>query len=73
MRFSEQIRQAIRRSGITSYRLSKESGMDEGSLSKFMRGGAMTTRSLDLIAEVLRFRLESQGPRVSVLRKKRKG
>ena len=73
MRFSEQLRQAIRRSGITSYRLAQESGVDESSLSKFMRGGAMTTRSLDAIAEVLRFRLEMQGPRVSVLQKKRRG
>ena len=73
MRFSDQVRQAIRRSGITEYRLSLEAGVDQSVLSKFMRGDGTSTRTLDAIAEVLRFRLEMQGPRVSVLKKKRKG
>jgi transcriptional regulator with XRE-family HTH domain len=36
--WSEQLRQAIRASGLTGYQLSKQTGISEAQISRFLRG-----------------------------------
>jgi len=72
MTFSAQIRAAIRRSGITRYRLAQESGVDEASLSRFMSGSGITTTTLDAMAKVLRLSVEMKGPTKAALNKPRR-
>ena len=51
---SDQIRQAVEQSGLTRYRISKETGLDEGSLSKFVAGKVgLSLANLDKLADVL--------------------
>ena len=69
MSFTDQVRRAIQRSGITRYRLSVESGVDQAALSRFMNGTGVTTLTLDALAEVLRMKVEAKGPRVELLRR----
>ena len=51
--FLDQIREAVRSSGMSRYFLSQQSGVDEASLSRFVRGAGLSMESLDSIAEVL--------------------
>jgi transcriptional regulator with XRE-family HTH domain len=53
MKMSDQIRQAITESGLSRYRVAKESGVDEGMLSRFMAGSGARSGTLDKIAEFL--------------------
>ena len=69
MSLSDQIRSAIRRSGISRYRLAVEADVDQASLSRFMAGSGITTTTLDAIAKVLRFVVTMKGPRKALLRK----
>ena len=50
---AEQIRQAIAESGKSRYRVSLESGVDQGQLSRFMAGQNMGLPGLEAIARVL--------------------
>ena len=52
-RFLDQIRDAVRSSGMSRYFLSQQSGVDEAALSRFVRGAGLSMESLDSIAEVL--------------------
>ena len=72
MSFSDEIRKAITKSGLTRYRIAAESGVSEATLSRFMSGSSMTTDSLDKIAAVLRLRVEMDGPRQAALKKPRR-
>ena len=55
---SDQLREILDSGPMTRYRLSKEAGVDQGQLSRFVLGkGQMTFRTLDKIGEVLRLRL----------------
>lgn len=66
MTFSDQIRRAVRDSGLSRYRISLESGVDEASLCRFLQGEGITSTTLDALARVLRFRLDVQGPRAAL-------
>lgn len=52
---TEQIRKAIRQSGMTRYRISQETGINQGTLSRFMSGEvkAMKSDTLDRLADLL--------------------
>ena len=69
MNFSDQIRNAVRNSGLSRYRIALEASVEEASLCRFMQGGGLTTATLDSLASVLRFRLQTDGPRTALLRK----
>jgi transcriptional regulator with XRE-family HTH domain len=69
MSFSDQIRAAIRKSGLSRYRLAREAGVDQASLSRFLAGAGVTTTTLDAIAGVLRLEVTMKGPRKSLLAK----
>jgi hypothetical protein len=54
---SEQLRDILDNGSMTRYRLSKEAGVDQGQLSRFVLGkGQLTFKTLDRIGEVLRLR-----------------
>jgi transcriptional regulator with XRE-family HTH domain len=54
-RFTDQIRQAVRTSGLSRYRIGKDTGIDQASLSRFMSGkGGLSMDNLDKLAELLR-------------------
>ena len=72
MSFSDQIRRAIRRSGLTRYRLAVEADVDQASLSRFLAGAAVTTKTLDAIAQVLRLEATMKGPRKALIQKYRR-
>lgn len=69
MSFSDQIRRAIRRSGLTRYRLAVEAGVEQASLSRFLAGAGVTTKTLDAIAQVLRLEVTMKGPRKALIQK----
>ncbi len=53
-RFSDQIRQAIENCGKTRYRISKEIGISQPTLSRFMSGErGLTMKALDTLADYL--------------------
>jgi hypothetical protein len=60
-KLSDQIRLAIRRSGMTRYRLSCESGVDQAALSRFVRGKVgLSLDALDRIGLVLGLQIVSK-------------
>ena len=63
--FSNQLREAVRNSESTCYAISKETGIDQAVLSKFLRGErGMLIPSIDALVEYLNLELSE---------KKRKG
>ena len=57
-KLTDQIRRAIDESGVSRYRLWKETGIDQAVLSRFMAGKAgMTLKSLDVLADALGLRI----------------
>jgi transcriptional regulator with XRE-family HTH domain len=57
---SEQLRQAIQQCGKTRYKLAKLSGVDEATLSRYVRGLAgLGTKKVDALCECLNLRLVS--------------
>ena len=64
---SHQLIDAIESSSMTRYRISQETGISEGQLSRFVHGQAnLSLTSIDLLGEVLELEVKSR-------RKKRKG
>jgi hypothetical protein len=60
-KLSDQIRTAIERSGMTRYRLSCESGVDQGALSRFVHGKVgLSMDALDRIGLVLGLQIVSK-------------
>ena len=54
MVLSDQLRRIILEAPISRYRLSRETGIDEGTLSRFVNGKSMLSmRNLDLVGEAL--------------------
>ena len=53
IKMSDRIRQLIDDSGMSRYRIAKESGLDQAALSRFMQGTGITTESLDKLADSL--------------------
>ena len=53
-KLSEQVRQAVNDSGLTRYRISKETGIGQDTLSRSMTGQrGLTTTALDVLADYL--------------------
>ena len=51
---SDELRQEIERSGVSRYSIWQQTGIDQGSLSKFMDGErGLSIESIDTIAELL--------------------
>ena len=64
--FSEQLRQAIDQDERSRYRISMETGIPQGQLSRFMHDkGGLSLRSIDLLCECLGLELSRDGRRPS--------
>ena len=59
---SEQLRDAIRRSGLTPYRIADELGLPRSTLSRFLGGAPIRTVLLDRIGELLGLRITMELP-----------
>lgn len=59
---SEQIRDAITSSGLSLYRIAKESKLDPAALTRFMQGKSLTLTSVDRIAGVLGLKISISPP-----------
>ena len=58
---SEQLREAIAKSGLSPYELAEASGVDRSVLSRFLNGRrSITLETLDRLADVLKLRLEGR-------------
>ena len=61
---SDQIRRAIRDSGMTRYAIHRATGIDQATLSRFMSGKrGLPMKTLDVLAEFLGLRVVMDGPR----------
>ena len=58
----DQLRKAIESSGETRYRISKESGVSEPTLSRFVAGGGIDPGTMDRIADYLNLRVNVTTP-----------
>ena len=57
-----QLQRAIQRSPITGYRLAKNAGVSESSISRFMRGkGGLSLAAIDRIWHVLDLHIDNSG------------
>ena len=64
--FSEQLREAIRKDERSRYRISIETGIPQGQLSRFMHDkGGLSLRSVDLLCECLGLGISRGGKRPS--------
>ena len=62
-KLSEQVRQAIETCGRTRYRLSKETGISQSMLSRFMAGDrGLSMAALDVLAENLGLQIVVRQP-----------
>ena len=53
-KLGDQIRQAVDASGLSRYRICKETGISESNMSRFMNGqGGLSLEYLDAVAELL--------------------
>ncbi len=67
MKLSDQIRRAVDESGLSRYRICKDLGIPESSLSRFMAGhGAMSLQRIDELAEYLGLELKRRSRPASV-------
>jgi transcriptional regulator with XRE-family HTH domain len=65
-KLSDQVRDAVDASGMSRYALCKAIGLNQGTMSRFMKGGGLSLDTLDRLAEVL-------GLEATVKRSKQKG
>lgn len=57
---TEQLRAAIDASGLTRYRIAKETGIDESALAKFYnKRGGLSMQSLDALGQFLELTIKS--------------
>jgi transcriptional regulator with XRE-family HTH domain len=62
-KLSDQIREAVDASGKSRYRIAKELGVAESTISRFMSGqGGLSMDNLDALADLLGLALASPGP-----------
>jgi ribosome-binding protein aMBF1 (putative translation factor) len=62
--FTDQIRRAILDSGVSRYRIAKDTGIAESVLSRFMHGQiGFTLETLDKLGDYLQFDLTAHGPK----------
>jgi transcriptional regulator with XRE-family HTH domain len=60
-KLSEQVRSAIRASGLSQNQLGRESGVDVATINRFLRGkGGLSQDVLDKIADVLGLNLTTE-------------
>ena len=60
--FSEQLRRAIRESGITRYSISAKTGVDQAALSKFLKGErGLSLSAVDRVMSVLGLEIKRKG------------
>ena len=52
-KLSDQIRAAVEASGLSRYRIAKQLGIAESTMSRFMAGSGMETEHLDALADLL--------------------
>jgi transcriptional regulator with XRE-family HTH domain len=65
--FTDQLKRAIRESGMSRYALSKATGVDQGTLSKFLSGQrSISLDSVDKLVDVLGLTLTAQKKRGGV-------
>jgi transcriptional regulator with XRE-family HTH domain len=64
IKLSDQIRRAVDASGISRYRISKELGISESTMSRFMAGlGGLSMEYLDALADLLEMNLAAYKPK----------
>ena len=62
VKLSDQIRQAVDASGLSRYRIAKDLGISESTMSRFMSGkGGLSMDYLDRLAELLELNLAPKG------------
>ena len=69
--FAEQLRQSIRSSEVTQYGLSKVSGVPQGAISVFLRGGDIQLKTFSRLAHCMGFEF-GQNPRKKPVTRSRK-
>jgi transcriptional regulator with XRE-family HTH domain len=58
IRLSDQVRKAVDASGLSRYRIAKELGIAESTMSRFMAGkGGLSMEYLDALADLLRLNI----------------
>ena len=61
--FSEQLRAAIRQSGLTCYAIAKQTGIEESQLSRFMNDkGGLQQSNIDKVCELIGAKLVASKP-----------
>jgi transcriptional regulator with XRE-family HTH domain len=61
VKLSDQIRQAVDASGLSRYRISKELGVAESTMSRFMSGqGGLSMEYLDALADLLNLDIKTR-------------
>ena len=76
MRFSDEIRKAVEESGVTRYRVWRDTGIDQGFMCKFVHGECgLSMETLDVLADYLDLHVATGKPGVPSKRKRqqRKG
>jgi len=68
----ERVRREIERRGVTGYRISKEVGVSEPTICRFMHGASMRTDTFDLVCDYLDLQLV-RGDELRRLRRLSKG
>jgi hypothetical protein len=53
IKLSDQIRKAVDASGLSRYRIAKEIGVAESTMSRFMAGSGLEMTNLDRLADLL--------------------
>ena len=61
--FTDQIRKAVDASGMSRYRISKELGIAESTMSRFMSGDWMGKENIDALAELLGLEVKTKRKR----------
>ena len=59
-KLSDQIRQAVDASGMSRYRIAKELGISESTMSRFMAGSGLLLENLDALADLLEIDIKSR-------------
>ena len=60
IKLSDQIRQAVDASGMSRYRIAKELGISESTMSRFMAGSGLLLDNLDALADLLEIDLDTR-------------
>ena len=64
-KLSKQLRRIVDDCGMSRYRIWKEVGIDQGTLSRFMAGGGLSLDNIDKLASLLDLRISTDRRRQS--------